>query len=203
MHTDAELADRYVVAQRRYMKLMSGNVMGMPPAERAGFASALAADARQVTDEEITRLLDQDWRAQLTAAWLAGLTRRTQHREKIGELLLASKLVHAGKGFCFALTRFGTGQDARILAKYLDVYLPRLDLRYDQPWVMAALIHLDAQLGTHEADRYLSDGWPQWAAQRNADLELHRHLTTDIHSFADDCMKLWPYWSSDSTTSPN
>jgi hypothetical protein len=159
----------------------------MSPADRAG----LAADARQVTDEDITRLLDQDWRAQLTAAWLAGLTRRTQHRERIRELLLASRLVHAGKGFCFALTRFATHQDARILAEYLDHYLARPDLEYDQPWAMAALMHLDALLGTREAARHLTESWPRWAAQQTAamqDLALYRHLTTDIHSFADDCI---------------
>jgi hypothetical protein len=189
MYTDAELVDRYVVPRRRYMKLMSGNVLSMTPADRAD----LAADARQVTDEDITRLLGQDWRAQLTAAWLAGLTRRTQHRDRIGELLLASKLVHAGKGFCFALTRFGTLQDARILVKYLDYYLAQPGLTYDQPWALAALMHLDGQLGTHEADRYLGDTWPRWAAQQTAvaqDLVLHGHLTRDIHSFADECMKL-------------
>lgn len=186
---DAELVDRYVVPQQRYMKLLGADVLRVG----ADFRGALAADARQVTDEEIDRLLDMDWRSQLTAAWLAGLTRRTRHRARFGELLLASKLVHAGKGFCFALTRFATYQDARILADYLDHYLAQPGLQYDQPWVMAALMHLDAQLGTREAGRYLGESWPRWAAVQNAaaqDLALHRHLTSDIHSFADECMKL-------------
>jgi hypothetical protein len=189
MHTDAELFNRYVLPQRRHLKLLHGNVMGMGPAERADFGSALAADARQVTDEEINRLLDQEWRAQLTAAWLAGLTRRTQHRARISELLLASKVVHAGQGFCFALTRFGTDQDTQVLIKYLDHYLPRLDLQYDQPWALAALMHLNPQ----EAGRYLAESWPRWAARQTAmaqDLDLHRHLIRDMCSFADDCMQL-------------
>ncbi|WP_254407578.1 DUF6000 family protein [Streptomyces sp. GMY02] len=43
-------------------------------------------------------------------------------------------------------------------------YLPRADLRYDQPAALGALLRLDAHIGTHHADRFTEpDGlWDQW-----------------------------------------
>lgn len=46
-------------------------------------------------------------------------------------MLLASELVYAGQGYCFALARLGAEQDAEILTAYLDHYLPRDDCQYD------------------------------------------------------------------------
>jgi hypothetical protein len=58
----------------------------------------------------------------------------------------------------------GRRADAEILASYLDRYLPRTDLRYDQPAALGALLRLDAHLGTHHADRFTRpEGlWDQW-----------------------------------------
>ncbi|WP_219818893.1 DUF6000 family protein [Streptomyces sp. SM11] len=72
------------------------------------------------------------------------------------------------------MARFGTHADAEILTAYLERYLPRTDLRYDQPSALGALHHLDAQLGTHHADRFPQpDGlWEQWV---NALVHLHDH----------------------------
>ncbi|MGW3655844.1 DUF6000 family protein [Streptomyces sp. NPDC005151] len=82
----------------------------------------------------------------------------------VGDLLLASEVCFSGGVYCFALARFGTHADAEILTAYLDHYLPRTDLRYDQPAALGALLRLDAQLGTHHADRFTEpDGlWDQW-----------------------------------------
>lgn len=188
------IVDRYVVPDRRYLNLLHGNFLSMNQPDRASFGRALAADARQVTDDELDRLLDYEWRAQLTAAWLAGFAHRTRLRERIGELLLASRRVYAGQGFCFALARFGTNQDARLLVEYLDRYLPQMDLRYDQPEGLGALLHLDGRLGTHEADRFLGAGgvWQRWAEPLPAmerDPEVHHSRISDSCSFADDCMR--------------
>src|ERR1041384_2314278 len=160
----ATTVDRYVFAEQRYRQLLHGNVLDMEQGERAGFGSALASDAVQVMDAEIELLLDGDWRAQITGAWLIGLGRRVRHRERVRDLLLASKLVFAGQGFCFALARFGTYEDARALVDYLDLYLQRPDLQYDQPWALGALLCLDGRHGTYEASRFLGEGgaWYTW-----------------------------------------
>ncbi|WP_037370461.1 DUF6000 family protein [Amycolatopsis orientalis] len=189
------IVDRYVTPGRRYLKLRGGSFLAVTdPAEHSAFARALAADARQITDDELRELLGYEWRAQLTAAWLAGLDRRVEHRERIGELLLASKLCHAGRGFCFALARFGTRQDAQLLADYHDRYLARPDLAYDQHWAMGTLLHLDARLGTECASRFLEpDGaWRRWAeatATPFTDPGFVRPLIGELCSFADHCMR--------------
>lgn len=189
------VVDRYVTPGRRYLKLLHGNVLHMTNhTERVGFEHALAADARQITDDDLKQLLAYEWRAQLTAAWLAGFARRHSHRDRIGELLLASQLCYAGQGFCFALARFGTRQDAQLLVDYLDRYLPRLDLFYDQPWAMGALLHLDARLGTDHANRFLGQGgaWQRWTgatATQHADPASQRHRVDELCSFANHCMR--------------
>jgi hypothetical protein len=182
-----EIVDRYVLPDQRYMKFLHGGFMAMGYPGPPDFGTALATDARQVSDDELTRLFDDDWRAQITAAWLAGLDRRTQFRDRIGELLLAGSLVYAGQGFCFALARFGTHEDARLLADYLDRYLSA-GPRYDQAWALGALLHIDATLTTHEADRFLG-AWADQASSEERDPEFIRTRTDNLCSFADDCMR--------------
>ncbi|MFF4454675.1 DUF6000 family protein [Streptomyces goshikiensis] len=147
----------------RYLELNSARVLrpGWPHAKR--FARHLIRDAA-ITDAELEALLSYEWRSRLTAAWLIGVDRRESFRERIGDLLLASEVCYSGGAYCFALARFGTHADAEILTAYLDRYLPRTDLHYDQPEALGALLHLDARLGTHHADHFTEpDGlWDDW-----------------------------------------
>ncbi|QES52557.1 hypothetical protein DEJ50_21135 [Streptomyces venezuelae] len=105
---------------------------------------------------------------------MIGVGRRATFRERIGDLLLASEFCFSGSAYCFALARFGTHVDAEILTAYLDCYLPRTDLRYDQSAALGALLRLDAHLGTHHAERFTSPGglWDQWV---NALTHLRDH----------------------------
>jgi hypothetical protein len=164
----------------RHLKLLHGNVVDLPQDERARFGRALADDARTIPDAELDRLLHGDWRSQLTAAWLAAIDLRTRHRPRIGKLLLASKLAYAGQGFCLALARFGTREDAGILGDYLDSYLPRPELHYDQHWAVGALLHLRVPLGER------TGAWQEWvAAQPNLapDPEEHRRFLDRLCAF--------------------
>ena len=148
----------------RYLVLKNGRFLRpeWPHGER--FAHHLIDDAATITDAELEALLGYEWRSRLTAAWLIGIDRRERFRKRIGDLLLASEVCFSGSAYCFALARFGTHADAEILTAYLDRYLPRTDLRYDQPAALGALLRLDAHLGTHHADRFTQPGglWDQW-----------------------------------------
>ncbi|MFE0985874.1 DUF6000 family protein [Streptomyces rochei] len=158
----------------RYLVLKSGRFLRpeWPHGER--FPHHLIDDAATITDAELEALLGYEWRSRLTAAWLIGVDRRERFRERIGDLLRASEVCFSGSAYCFALARFGTHADAEILTAYLDHYLPRTDLRYDQPAALGALLHLDAHLGTNHADRFTQpDGlWEQWV---NALAHLRDH----------------------------
>ncbi|MFD4128827.1 DUF6000 family protein [Streptomyces globisporus] len=179
--------ERYVTRKDsggpRYRDLKSRHVLrpGRPHAEL--LARQLIDDAAAITDAELAALLGFEWRSRLTAAWLIGVGRRDAFRERIGDLLLASEVCHSGGACCFALARFGNHVDAEILTAYLDRYLPRTDLRDDQPAALGALLRLDAHLGTHQAAPFTQpDGlWDQWV---NALPHLRDHPLTPPPSSA-------------------
>nr|WP_229846505.1 DUF6000 family protein [Streptomyces atratus] len=70
----------------------------------------------------------------------------------------------AGLAYCVALAGFGTARDADLLAAYLDRYLCRPDLAYDQTVAMGALLFIDLNLKGDQAARFLGPGglWQQW-----------------------------------------
>ncbi|MEU7899989.1 DUF6000 family protein [Nonomuraea sp. NPDC049152] len=186
------VARRYVSAGRgevrRYLQLM-GAFMELPDRQLVRFGRSLARHARRITDDDLEMLLAFDWRSRLTAAWLIGLDRRTQFRERLGTLLLESEMVYAGGGYCFALARFAEDSDAAILIAYLDRYLPRLDCYYDQHDAMGALLRLDERLGTDHAARFLvPDGLWERSAMREQDPHEQKLFMAEMCAFAESCM---------------
>ncbi|MFG2598652.1 DUF6000 family protein [Streptomyces sp. NPDC048462] len=157
-------AYRYVLVDGRHLELLHGNLQRQEPAARTAFLRELIADSGRADDEEFTTLLgiSAGWRERLVAAWMAGIGGRTRQRRRIGELLIDSSQTFAGQGHCFALACFATPADARILSDYLDTYLPRRDLTYDQDWAMGALLDIDTQLGSDYAGRFTAPDGPWW-----------------------------------------
>ncbi|MFE1884153.1 DUF6000 family protein [Streptomyces diastatochromogenes] len=107
---------------------------------------ALSPAAMAVSDAELTTLFEGSWRERRTAAWLAAVSRRDHFRERLGALLVESEVCCAGGAYCVALASFGTARDADLLAAYLDRYLRRPDLAYDQPTAMGVLAYIDSFL---------------------------------------------------------
>ncbi|WP_234382922.1 DUF6000 family protein [Streptomyces sp. XY332] len=103
-------------------------------------------------------LFEGSWRERRTAAWLAAVSRRNHFRERLGALLLASEVCCVGGAYCVALASFGTARDADLLAAYLDRYLRRPDLPYDQPTAMGALAYTDSVLHGDRASHFLREG---------------------------------------------
>ncbi|MFD5572762.1 DUF6000 family protein [Streptomyces cadmiisoli] len=163
---DAELlalVRRYVTPQRRYLKL-GGSLLRMQSPAYDRFMRDLCEDAGLITPNEIAKLLEGSWRERRTAAWLVAVSRRTEFREDLGQLLLASEVCCVGLAYSVTLASFGTARDADLLAAYLDRYLRRPDLAYDQTVVMGALQFTDLNLGGGKADRFRQPGglWQQW-----------------------------------------
>ncbi|MFD5099833.1 DUF6000 family protein [Streptomyces albidochromogenes] len=196
-HEDPELLDlvrRYVTPERRYMKL-SGSLLGLRSPEYERFMRDLREDAGVITAHEIATLLEGGWRERRTAAWLVAVSRRTEFRERLGELLLASEVCCAGLAYCVALASFGTPRDADHLVAYLDRYLRRPDLGYDQTVAMGALLFIDLNVKGDQATRFLGTGglWQQWLQDAPhmrhttdptpSDLSLIRRLC----AFVDEC----------------
>ncbi|WP_409239551.1 DUF6000 family protein [Streptomyces sp. PA5.6] len=168
MRTDRDpnldaLRRRYVAVDRRYLRLNYG-IFRLSERERRRFARKLAKASATITRRELHLLLDCGWRERKTAAWLIAIAGHTEFRPRLGELLLASEVCYAGHAYCIALATFGTSADAELLAAYLDRYLARPDLDYDQSSALGALLHLDVTHGTNRAAPFLApDGpWHQW-----------------------------------------
>ena len=183
------LVRRYVTPGRRYLKL-GGPVTSMDGAKRAVFLRELGEAAAEITPRELGVLLDAGWRERKTAAWLIAVAGRTEFRGRLGELLLASEGPYAGLAYCVALATFGTAADADLLGAYLDRYLPRADLYYDQAPAIGALLHLDAKLGTDKAALYLIPGglWQSWIdgppGKGNYELDKYRQFIGQLCDLA-------------------
>ncbi|MFD8753237.1 DUF6000 family protein [Kitasatospora sp. NPDC059577] len=194
-HEDPEsltLIRRYVAPDQRYLKL-GGSFLHMTERKRAKFARELGKAASKITPRELGTLLEGGWRERTTAAWLIAVARRTEFRERLGELLLASEVCFAGSAYCVTFATFGTPADADLLASYLDRYLRRPDLYYDQTAAMGALLHLDTKLGAGQATKFLApDGlWHQWIdgpprKEHHDTPDSYREITGQFCVFADE-----------------
>ncbi|MFF4652564.1 DUF6000 family protein [Streptomyces sp. NPDC001380] len=199
MHRDLEdpelsaLRRRFVTPERRYLRL-GGSLLRLGGPERAVFAREMGCAAAEITPREVEILLDAGWRERKVAAWLIAVTRRAAFRERLGALLLASEAPYAGAGYCVALARLGTAADAGLLTAYLERYLPRTDLPYDQGLVLGTLLHLDTEQGTAWAARFLAPGgpWQRWQAaalpgRTVQDPDRYRQVVADWCAFAAQC----------------
>lgn len=68
--------------------------------QRGRHSSGTPSRRGVITAQEITTLLEGGWRERRTAAWLVAVSRRTEFRERLGELLLASEVCCAGLAYC-------------------------------------------------------------------------------------------------------
>ncbi|WP_372348270.1 DUF6000 family protein [Streptomyces sp. KL116D] len=186
------LRRRYVAVDRRYLRLSYG-ILRLGDRQRHRFARELARAADDIAPRELGLLLDCGWRERRTAAWLIAITGRDNFRARLGELLLASEVCCAGNSYCMALAAFGTTDDADLLTAYLDRYLARPDLDYDQAAALAALLHIDEAHGTDRAARFLVPGgpWQGWIEGQSHRSELDpaecQETMARLCSFVQEC----------------
>jgi hypothetical protein len=113
------------------------------------FIDSLKAVYREIKPTTVERLLTEyDWRPRLTGAFFAALKSFNSCEDHIGRLLIRSDLCFAGKLYCVALAEFNSPIGLDYLRKYLEYYLTRPELDYDQGDAMGAIAYLDAKNGT-------------------------------------------------------
>ena len=154
-----------------YLDVLGGNLLHAVPDARGAIEQAIRAAARTIRPGELADLLRRGWREALMAGWWAAVVDERALLGPLGERLLASEMPYAGQFATVALARFGADGDTEAvdyLADYLDLYLERPDLDYDQGWALGALITADAARGTERAARYTAtDGpWDRWLTAR-------------------------------------
>ncbi|WP_190122407.1 DUF6000 family protein [Streptomyces inusitatus] len=152
---------RYVLPDRRYMKLRGWNIRHMSEAGQREFGASLAKAASECTDREIIALLKADWRASLIGSWLAGIDLRTNFRDIVGELLFLNESPEKAKGYCFALSRFGEHEDAAVLSAFLRSSPSPGAGGHAKSWALGGLLFIDSRLRTSYAQEFLGeDGLP-------------------------------------------
>jgi hypothetical protein len=109
-----------------------------------------------------------DWRPRLVGAWLAALREMTEFDDHIGRLLVRSDVCYAGKGYCLALARFNTVRARDYLVSYLDYYLGRPDLWFEQSEALGALAYLDQRNGRQDVAK-VRDAWERFRHERLVD----------------------------------
>lgn len=142
-----------------------------------GSAIAEFAAAAQTIDVDIVRRLlgDFNWRTRITGAYFAAINRYVELVDILGTHLLKSEVCFAGKGYALALAIIGGERATDYLVRYLDYYLDRTDLYFDQGEAFCALEHLDkaaAEARREKWDSFVANK-PYW------DLARYRESLTE------------------------
>lgn len=116
-------------------------------------------------------LISFNWRPRIAAAYFAAIEEFSDLEEHIGRLFLRSDVCYSGQGYSLALAVFNTPGSIDFLKKYLDHYLTRKDLWFEQPDAMGAIHYTDSLNGTSYFDDYLTP-WQAFVSDKpNHDLE--------------------------------
>ncbi len=164
-----EITAKFVVPF--YLEILHGNVVNQAPA--ADHEAALArmrAVAPEVTFDIALDLWPRGWREGLMASWWAAVWRWPGLVDQVEPLLIPSRSCFEGQAHCLALTRVNSRRSRAVLMRYLDEYLPRPDLDYDQPWAMASLMFACADAGESLPVQYTEAWQESMSGTRRADL---------------------------------
>lgn len=104
-----------------------------------------------------SNLGDFNWRSRQTGAFFAALTNQTQFIDIIGVHLLKSEVCYAGGTYCKVLAFFNSAKSIEYLNLYLDHYLKKLDLWFDQRQAMESILYLDKLNGTNHFERHIGN----------------------------------------------
>jgi hypothetical protein len=118
----------------------------------------------------LQNLGDFDWRTRSTGAYFASIKEEVQFTDIIGIHLLKSEVCFAGSQYAITLASFNTIEATEYLKKYLDYYLKRTELDFDQTQVMSAVKYLDEINGTDFAKQHSND-WYQFCQYRIQKIE--------------------------------
>jgi hypothetical protein len=106
--------------------------------------------------------------------------------------LVRSDVCYAAGGYCLALAKFNTARAREYLVSYLDYYLTRRDLVFDQRLAMAALAYLDQRDGRQDVAR-VREAWERFCQDRPADLEtMAAQFGVAMRGLETLSAKLWP-----------
>ena len=143
----------------------------------------LTSVKKEITTDIIEKNLgDFNWRTRQTGAFFSAITNQTQFIDIIGTHLLKSEVCYAGGVYCKVFASFNLPKCVDYLNLYLDYYLTKPDLWFDQRDAMEAILYLDKINSTNHFDRH-TNNWtefiknkPYWDKEIKTD-NLEKQLT--------------------------
>lgn len=136
----------------------------------------LTSVKNEITTDIIQKNLgDFDWRTRQTGAFFSAITNRKQFIDIIGTHLLKSEVCYAGAIYCKVFASFNLPKCVEYLNLYLDYYLTKPDLWFDQREAMEAILYLDRMNSTHHFDRHISN-WTEFIKNKPY---WEKEITTD------------------------
>lgn len=117
-------------------------------------------------DVILQNLGDFDWRTRSTGSYFAGIKNALQFQEIIGIHLLKSEVCYAGSEYAIALALFNTERSVYYLNLYLEYYLTKPELYFDQCSVITAFKYLDEINSTNHVEKHLKN-WENFVTWRN------------------------------------
>lgn len=116
----------------------------------------------EVNSDVVRRIIgEKNWRERIVGAFFCAIENLTEYEDIIGIHFLKSEYVHQGKGFALALASFNSEKSIDYLKKYLDYYLSRKDLNYEQNYAMSALKWIDEKTKSEHSKEYTSK-YAEW-----------------------------------------
>ena len=168
-----------------YLAVLHGNMVSPGFRGRPDeLLQQMRAVAPAVTLENALYLWPRGWREGLMASWWAAVWRWPETPGQVEPLLIPSRSCFEGQAHCLALAQINSPRCRQILARYLDEYLPRPDLDYDQPWAMAAMTLACIGAGKNEPERF-KVAWEQWATGTHHNLGGYLEVMRRMLAFAD------------------
>jgi hypothetical protein len=142
---------------------------GLSHSDDKAIASFVVA-AKEIDQTIVATLLgDFNWRSRIVGAYFAAIKDYKEFESVIGRSLLKSEVCYAGSGYSLALASFGTDGAKNFLITYLDYYLGRRDLWFDQADAFCALEYLDKKAAEERLENwnsFVSDK-PNWNLERS------------------------------------
>jgi hypothetical protein len=132
-------------------------------AQTSEFVEACVEATPELT---LSLLAEFNWRPRVVGARFVAVRRYFELQETVSALLLRSDVCYAGREYCLALAALANEEAAETLASYLDYYLSRRDLYYDQGPAMAALMYLDEVLGSNRAQQFM-EPWQRFLSDKS------------------------------------
>ena len=127
-----------------------------------------------------------NWRPRKVDAIFAAISKNQDVENIIGTHLLKSEVCYAGRGYCLALASFESVSARTFLIQYLDYYLQRSDLDFDQGSALGALAYLNPILGSDILSELIPayNLWQQHRPHRSAAENVINNFEQQMASIA-------------------